>query len=71
MLKAQGFNTRVIALAGETEAHSDDEFADDGNAEAKYHIKEKEGRSPKVKNFFRMADLQRRRMVRAKKNHHK
>lgn len=71
VLKAQGFNSRVIALANETEAHSDDELEDSDGDGPVYHIKEKEGRSEKVKAFFRMADKQRQRMARAKRRHTK
>lgn len=71
VLKAQGFGKRVIALANETEAHSDDELEDDTSGKVIYHIKEKEGRASKVKNFFRMADQQRQRMARAKRRYNK
>jgi len=73
IFKAHGFNKRVMALARENEAHSDDELAegDADSAEAVYHIKEKEGRSDKVTAFFRMADRQRQKMARGKSRHHK
>jgi 16S rRNA U516 pseudouridylate synthase RsuA-like enzyme len=57
MLKAQAFEKTTVALAEETEAHSDDEFVED----EVYHITVKEGRSKKVKAFFRMLDQQRQR----------
>lgn len=71
MFKAHGFNKRVMALARENEAHSDDELAE-GNTEsvdAVYHIKEKEGCAKKVTAFFRMADEERKRMNRSKRRH--
>ncbi|RDB18252.1 hypothetical protein Hypma_000603 [Hypsizygus marmoreus] len=74
VLMAQGFNKRVIALADETEVHSDDELAEGvttDSGEAVYHIKEKEGRSTKVMNFFRMADVRRRRMDQSKRKQYK
>jgi hypothetical protein len=66
----------VIRLASETEAHSDDEQAAlpaqaSDTGEIIYHIKEKEGRSDKVKNFFRLADDVRRRMAKGKRKHAK
>ncbi|KAF9455477.1 hypothetical protein BDZ94DRAFT_1366458 [Collybia nuda] len=56
VLKAQGFNKRVVSLALENEAHSDDELGDVNN-DTVYFIKEKEGRSTKIKNFFRMVPI--------------
>ncbi|KAF9471291.1 hypothetical protein BDN70DRAFT_977169, partial [Pholiota conissans] len=64
ILKAQGFNDRVIALAQETEAHSDDESDDEGET---YTITRKEGRSEKVTNLFRMCDEMHRRIVKTQR----
>ncbi|GLB39666.1 hypothetical protein LshimejAT787_0701760 [Lyophyllum shimeji] len=71
VLKAYGFNKQVLALASETEAHSDDDLPEgtEESAEAVYQIAEKEGRSEKVKKFFRMADEQRRRMAMRRNRH--
>ncbi|KAG6903610.1 hypothetical protein DXG01_016349, partial [Tephrocybe rancida] len=44
---AQGFKPRVIALASENEAHSDDEFTEKADGPGVYLIKSKEGRSQK------------------------
>jgi hypothetical protein len=61
-------------LASETEAHSDDELAlgptvasDHDAGQDVYHITEKDGRAAKVKNLFRLADTQRRRMAKSKR----
>jgi hypothetical protein len=68
-LEDQGFNQVVVSLATEPEAHSDD----DSDAEhSSYTIKAKEGRSIKVKNLFRLADITRRKVARrAKRARHK
>lgn len=70
VIKAQGFNKLVVALAHETEAHSDDELTDSAEVPV-YHIKEKAGRSQKVTKFFRMADVQRQRMAQSKSRHYR
>jgi hypothetical protein len=61
LLEAMGFNERVISLASENEAHSEDEFVVDATNSrgVVYHIKEKEGRSTKAKKFYRLLDLKR------------
>jgi hypothetical protein len=62
VLKAHGFNSQVVALAEEKEAHSNDELVE-GNAdsaEAIYHIKEKESWAMKTTAFFMMVDKQHR-----------
>ncbi|KAG6904703.1 hypothetical protein DXG01_007800 [Tephrocybe rancida] len=62
-LKAEGFPRRVIALAVETEAHSDDEFMDadpeSGRPKPVYWRKIKEGQSVKTTALFRMVDERR------------
>ena len=72
-LKAHGFNPRVLALAQENDAHSDDELrapaipAQAGVASTSaaastgiiYTIRRKPGRSAKVKKFFRLIDVAR------------
>ena len=66
ILKAQGFNEQTVDLADKAEAHSDDEVAEgDSGSELTYHIKIKDGRSMKVKSFFRMLDSQHRRLDRS------
>ncbi|KAG6913874.1 hypothetical protein DXG01_003740 [Tephrocybe rancida] len=59
-LKAEGFPRWVIALAVETEAHSDDEFMDadpdSGRPKPVYWRKIKEGQSVKTTALFRMVD---------------
>ena len=71
MLKAQAFNEIAVSLAEENEAHSDDEFDQEDNQtrEQVYHITLKEGRSKKVKDFFRMIDVQRQHANRRKQKH--
>jgi rubrerythrin len=67
VLKDQAFSEITLALAEETEAHSDDELMQED--EQVYHVMVKEGRSKKVKTFFRMLDEQRRHANRRKKNY--
>ncbi|KAG6913388.1 hypothetical protein DXG01_007233, partial [Tephrocybe rancida] len=59
-LKAEGFPRRVIALAVETEAHSNDEFMnadpESGRPKPVYWRKIKEGRSVKTTALFCMVD---------------
>ena len=71
ILKAQAFDERTVALAEETEAHSDDEFdqQDSQTHEQLYHVTVKEGRSKKVKDFFRMLDQQRQRANKRKRRY--
>lgn len=71
ILKGQAFDENTVALAEETEAHSDDEFdqQDNQTREQVYHITVKEGRSDKVKVFFRMLDEQRQRANKRKRRH--
>jgi rubrerythrin len=70
-MKAQAFDEKTVALAQETEAHSDDELdqPDNQSREQVYHITVKEGRSNKVKVFFRMLDQQRQRANKRKKRY--
>ena len=71
LLKAQAFNAVTVSLAEENDAHSDDEFDQEDNQtrEQVYHITEKEGRSKKVKIFFRMLDVQRQRANKRKRKY--
>jgi hypothetical protein len=88
MLQAEGFSERVIKLAIENDAHSDDELQvtpqeEDGAEPVAgpsalpalppelYFIKEKTGRSEKVKNFFHLLDDKRRQYSKIKKVHHR
>lgn len=77
-LTAEGFNQNVASLAQECEAHSDDEQgeAEDiligannqpGVPESVFYVKTKEGRSEKVKDFFRRLDEKERRMSMAQR----
>jgi len=68
-----GFNNRVLSLVHKTEAHSDDELPEgiSNSTDTAYFIKEKEGRSTKVKDFYRMLDKQHKRMAKGKKNSYK
>lgn len=69
ILIAQGFNKTVPALAGEPDAHSDDDSNDDHSC---YIIKSKEAQSTKVTKIFRLADDTRHRVAkRAKQVRHK
>ena len=64
---AQSFDTTVLSLANETEAHSDDEcLSDNEDGTEIYRIRNKEPRSTKVKTFLRMLDQQYERMVKNK-----
>ncbi|KAI4518097.1 hypothetical protein K525DRAFT_209390 [Schizophyllum commune Loenen D] len=57
VLIAQSFDTTVLSLANETEAHSDDEcLSDNEDGTEIYRIRNKEPRSTKVKTFLRMLD---------------
>lgn len=76
-MAAEGFGENILALARDAESHSDDELGDaehvavgssnrPGTPMQVFYIKTKDGRSAKVKAFFRKLDEKQRRMAMAK-----